>query len=88
MDRGRLGGLALRVHGADVPGRWVIVNQRFVAADDASTRNRSEPRVTSRRPRAMNEAFPQTDHHRAKCDHFAVAFTIARMPPRSFAPGG
>ena len=32
------GGLAvwgLRVHVADVPGRWVIVDQRFVAAEGA-----------------------------------------------------
>ena len=30
----------------------------------------------------MNEAFPQTDRHRAKCDHFDAALPIARMPER------
>jgi hypothetical protein len=25
---------SLRVHGADVPGRWVIIDRRFVAVDE------------------------------------------------------
>jgi hypothetical protein len=27
---------SLRVHGTDVPGRWVIIDRRFVAVEDAS----------------------------------------------------
>jgi len=33
------GGLAvwgLRVHGADAPGRWVIIDRQFVAVDGAT----------------------------------------------------
>jgi len=34
-DRG-MAVCGLRVHGADVPGRWVIVDQRFLAADESA----------------------------------------------------
>ena len=40
-----------------------------------------------RRPRAMNEAPPRSDRHRAERDHFDAALTIARMPART-ASGG
>jgi hypothetical protein len=33
---GSLAVWGLRVHGADVPGRWVIVDRRFVAVEDAT----------------------------------------------------
>jgi hypothetical protein len=39
------GGLAvwrLHVHGADVPGRWVIIDRRFVAVENASAGSRSD----------------------------------------------
>jgi hypothetical protein len=38
------GGLAvwgLYVHGADAPGRWLIINRRFVGVENASTGSRS-----------------------------------------------
>jgi hypothetical protein len=41
------GGLAvwgLRGHGADVPGRWVIIDRRFVPVEGAATGDRSESR--------------------------------------------
>jgi hypothetical protein len=39
------GGLAvwsLPVHGADVPGRWVIIDRRFVAVENAAAVRRCE----------------------------------------------
>ena len=30
---GRLAGWSLNVHGADVPGRWVIIDGRFVPVE-------------------------------------------------------
>jgi hypothetical protein len=41
------GGLAvwgLHLHGADVPGRWVIIDRRFVPVENASAENRSGSR--------------------------------------------
>jgi hypothetical protein len=32
----------LRVHGADVPGRWVIIDWRFVAVENAAAVRRCE----------------------------------------------
>jgi hypothetical protein len=40
------GGLAvwrLRVHSADIPGRWVIIDRRFVPVDLCPATNHSEP---------------------------------------------
>jgi hypothetical protein len=31
----------LTIHGADVPGRWVIIDRRFVSVENASAGNRS-----------------------------------------------
>jgi hypothetical protein len=32
----------LRVHGADVPGRWVIIDRRFVTVENTSAGSRCE----------------------------------------------
>jgi hypothetical protein len=34
----------LHVHGADVPGRWVMIDWRFVAVENAAAGNRSGSR--------------------------------------------
>jgi hypothetical protein len=57
------GGLAvwgLHVHGADVPGRWVIIDRRFVPVENASAGSRSGGRgigIRSLRKTAINDAI-------------------------------
>jgi len=43
-DENGLAVWTLRIGKQEIPGRWVIINRRFVAVEDASAGNRSDPR--------------------------------------------
>jgi hypothetical protein len=45
----------LHVHGAGVPGRWVIIDLRFFPVENTPARTAQDCAGTSRRPRSMSE---------------------------------